>query len=271
MFSNPIFSTTTGIDEAAQRPNVLVRVGYADTSHATPTGAISTDIAATWIPFPSLPAPDSRGGDVAISADAGVILWSPDRSTAFRSTDEGETWKTCRGLPGNVMIISDPADATRFYAIEQAGGRFFVSTDSGKSFRQTANNLPHPVSRLRVLPVSPSGQIIFLPVEDFGLLYSTDSGHHFALWPQIQQANAVGFGAPARNHLNPTIYLSGEIQNTYGVFRSTDSGKSWKRINDDAHGYGWPHSITGDPRIFGRVYLGTNGRGIVYGNAIDGN
>lgn len=169
------------------------------------------------------------------------------------------------------MIVSDRADATRFYAIEQAGGRFFVSTDAGKSFTQTANNLPHPVSRLRVLPVLPSGDIIFLPAEDEGLLYSTDTGHHFVLWPQIQQANAVGFGAPAPNQTNPTIYLSGEIQSIYGVFRSTDSGKSWVRINDDAHGYGWPHSITGDPRIFGRVYLGTNGRGIVYGDAIDGN
>jgi xyloglucan-specific exo-beta-1,4-glucanase len=271
MFSNPIFSTTTGIDEAAENPSTIVRVGDADTSHATPTGAISTDVAATWNPFSALPAPDSRGGDVAISTDASTIVWAPDQSRAFRSSDGGKTWKICRGLPKGLMIISDPADAKRFYAIEQAGGRFYISTDAGKAFTQTASNLPPPVSRMRVLPVSPSGEIIFLPAEDEGLWYSTEGGRHFSPWPQIQQANAIGFGAPAPGHSNPTFYLSGEIQSTYGVFRSTDSGKSWKRINDDAHGYGWPHSITGDRRIFGRVYLGTNGRGIVYGDAIDRN
>lgn len=42
---------------------------------------------------------------------------------------------------------------------------------------------------------------------------------------------------------------------------------NWVRINDDQHQYGTTNSaITGDPRIFGRVYVGTNGYGIVYGD-----
>jgi photosystem II stability/assembly factor-like uncharacterized protein len=50
------------------------------------------------------------------------------------------------------------------------------------------------------------------------------------------------------------------------IFRSTDMGKTWKRINDDDHQYGWRfRCIAGDPRVFGRVYIGTDGRGIVYG------
>ena len=41
----------------------------------------------------------------------------------------------------------------------------------------------------------------------------------------------------------------------------------WLRINDDLHQWGWTgQTITGDPRIYGRVYIGTNGRGIIYGD-----
>jgi hypothetical protein len=39
------------------------------------------------------------------------------------------------------------------------------------------------------------------------------------------------------------------------------------RINDDQHQFASTNSaITGDPRIYGRVYVGTNGYGIVYGD-----
>lgn len=40
-------------------------------------------------------------------------------------------------------------------------------------------------------------------------------------------------------------------------------------INDDAHQFGSLGVIAGDPRIYGRVYLGTQGRGIVLGDIID--
>lgn len=41
-------------------------------------------------------------------------------------------------------------------------------------------------------------------------------------------------------------------------------------INDDAHQWGWTDgAITGDPRVYGRVYVSTNGRGVVYGDTSD--
>ncbi|GIF05572.1 cellulose binding domain-containing protein [Actinoplanes siamensis] len=50
-----------------------------------------------------------------------------------------------------------------------------------------------------------------------------------------------------------------------GVYRSDDTGATWLRINDDKHRYGNAgDALAGDPRIWGRVYLGTNGRGILY-------
>jgi hypothetical protein len=64
-------------------------------------------------------------------------------------------------------------------------------------------------------------------------------------------------------------FLIGTVKDVTGVFRSTDRGATWLRINDDAHQWGSIGSlgiITGDPDAFGRVYVGTNGRGLLYGD-----
>ena len=53
-----------------------------------------------------------------------------------------------------------------------------------------------------------------------------------------------------------------------GLFRSIDDGAHWRRINDDAHQYGEIGQVTGDPRVFGRVYFATGGRGIFYGDPV---
>jgi photosystem II stability/assembly factor-like uncharacterized protein len=58
----------------------------------------------------------------------------------------------------------------------------------------------------------------------------------------------------------------GTVTGIYGIFRSDDAGITWTRINDDAHQFGSLDVIAGDPRIYGRVYLGTSGRGILYGD-----
>jgi len=63
-----------------------------------------------------------------------------------------------------------------------------------------------------------------------------------------------------------TALLVGVVAGVEGLFRSDDSGSTWIRINDALHGFGQMRTITGDPRIFGRVYFGTGGRGIVFGD-----
>lgn len=53
------------------------------------------------------------------------------------------------------------------------------------------------------------------------------------------------------------------------MYRSDDGARSWVRINDDRHQWGWiGATIAADPRIHGRVYIATNGRGIQYGEPV---
>ncbi len=77
---------------------------------------------------------------------------------------------------------------------------------------------------------------------------------------------ALGLGAPAAAGAPPALYLAGRIDGVSGVFRSLDEGAHWQRIDDDAHRFGRPYAITGDPRLPGRVYFATGGRGIFYGD-----
>jgi len=72
-------------------------------------------------------------------------------------------------------------------------------------------------------------------------------------------------GAPGR--ILPALYAAGTKDKRTALWRSDDSGRSWSRINDDQHQWGLRfRAITGDPRIFGRVYVATDGRGILYGD-----
>ncbi|GGL97713.1 hypothetical protein GCM10010129_46830 [Streptomyces fumigatiscleroticus] len=67
----------------------------------------------------------------------------------------------------------------------------------------------------------------------------------------------------------PAIYQVGSTEAITAVYRSDDEAKTWTRINDDAHQWGWTgQAVTGDPRVYGRVYLATNGRGIQYGEPV---
>ncbi|MGV2922416.1 xyloglucanase, partial [Streptomyces alfalfae] len=83
----------------------------------------------------------------------------------------------------------------------------------------------------------------------------------------VQGADTIGFGKAAPGASYQTLYTSARIGGVRGVFRSTDAGASWVRINDDRRQWGWTGAaITGDPKVYGRVYVSTNGRGIVYGD-----
>jgi len=75
----------------------------------------------------------------------------------------------------------------------------------------------------------------------------------------------VAFGKAAPGSTYPAVFLVGTVGGVTGVFRSDNAGGAWVRINDDAHQYGNAgDALAGDPRVYGRVYLGTNGRGILY-------
>lgn len=272
MMTHP--NSTTDIDYAELDPSYIVRVGTADKSADPNAKSIgySRDGGSNWYTSNSEPSGTAGGGKVALSASGDSLVWSTSDKGVFYSKNNGNSWTASSGVPAGAKIASDRVNSNNFYA--WSDGKFYSSTNGGASFIQTsATGLPVEGDLdFKAMPGA-EGDIWLaggsLASGIYGLWHSTDSGMTFSKLANVQEANVIGFGKAAPGGSYMALYTSAKIDGIRGIFRSNDGGASWVRINDDQHQYASTNSaITGDPRIYGRVYIGTNGLGIVYGDAL---
>jgi photosystem II stability/assembly factor-like uncharacterized protein len=258
MTLNPILGNVDCLAEASDSPAWIVRVGRGSADQ--PQGGYSQDAGLTWTQFGSSPVPRKGGGSIAISGDASVFVWAPDGGIPYRSTDHGSTWAASVGAPSRAQILADGAANGVFYAVARDG--VYSSSDSGGSFaKQDSLGLPGRMDRARMAPGRKGD--MWIPSSN-GLYRSRNGGRSFAAVVGVDSASSVGFGKAAPGHDFHAIYLNGKVDGASGVFRSDDEGGTWRRITDSTHEYGVRNTVIGDSRIYGRVYLGTNGRGVLY-------
>ncbi|MFD6553768.1 cellulose binding domain-containing protein [Streptomyces sp. NPDC058398] len=268
MYTSPNLTSTTSLDFAETNPNTVVRVGNLDSG---PHIGFSTDNGANWFAG-SDPSGVTGGGTVAAASDGSRFVWSPAGTGVQYTTGFGTSWSASSGIPAGAVVESDRVDPKTFYGFKS--GKFYVSSDGGATFTaSSATSLPGGDSvRFKALPGTKGDVWLAGGASDgaYGLWHSTDGGASFTRLSNVEQADTVGFGKAATGASYQTLYTSAKIGGVRGIFRSTDKGASWTRINDDAHQWGWTGAaITGDPRVYGRVYVATNGRGIVYGDTSD--
>lgn len=67
---------------------------------------------------------------------------------------------------------------------------------------------------------------------------------------------------------NKAIYTAAVIDGEYGFYQSLDDGQTYTRLNTDRQMYGEINSIEGDSRVYGRFYLATGSRGVLYGEPL---
>jgi hypothetical protein len=118
-------------------------------------------------------------------------------------------------------------------------------------------------ARAYALPGSRGELYVASPV--LGLIHGRADGTLLAHDRRFDAADSLGFGKAAAGSVIPTLFVAGKRDHKRGIYRSVDGGGTWTRINDDAHQFGQVGHVTGDPRVFGRVYFATGGRGIFYG------
>ena len=260
----PFHGSCPGIDFAELAPAVMVRTHWGPAR-----GAFSLDGGSSWTNFTNTPseAVTNGPGMVAITADGKRLIWLPKGSHPYISDDQGATWiesKTALVATKEWKTygpVCDRLNRTRAYIYDPVNGAFYASTDAGASFSQTAT-LPPDGGQLRAEPGAEGH--VWLPTAD-GIYVSEDAGVHFRVLEGVTDPHQLGFGAPPPRRTAATVFLDGTVRRTRAFFRSDDSGKSWIRISDDRLRAGFIRTITGDARVFGRVYLGTSGRGILCG------
>jgi photosystem II stability/assembly factor-like uncharacterized protein len=263
-FDDPVFSNTDKLDYAGLKPLMVVRVGRG--SDKIVHGAYSTNGGGRWTAFASEPPTSTHGsGSVAISSDGAVVIWTPDKGFAFWSADMGRTWNSCAGMGKGMVAVADRVNPDKFYSFDRATGKFYESFDKGRVFQERQIPVSAKGERFDLAPLPGIEGDIWLIAAD-SLFHSTDSGVTFTKSDDVDKALSIGFGKPAPGKTYPAVYLVAKHGKTDGIFRSDDAGKQWERINDDQHQYGWIAVVTGDPRVYGRVYISTGGRGIVYGD-----
>jgi hypothetical protein len=259
-YTNPMYTptmgTTTGLAVADASTNTVARVGaklYTSTNGGTNWTAATLN---------------GSKGQLALSASGNVLLHNPENSaTSYRSTNLGTSWTAVNGLSvSNARLLADPVNPAKFYVHNPRDGSFMISTDGGATFWKFNTLTPGGGDLIRAAPGREGD--IWVPLYGGGLARSTSSGWQFNTLANVSYCTAVGFGKAAPGASYPTVFIWGTVGGVRGLFRSTDTGQSWTRVNDNAHQYGGPGNggfVVGDMNTFGVVYMSTAGRGIVAG------
>ena len=269
-YDGPRLTNGESIDAAGQQPLTVVRSGTVRNRRNDEIRAqFSRDGGAHWQAFASEPADGEGAGHLAIGADGRRVIWTPANTHGAWATDDfGGHWQVVRGVPATILIEADRVDPQRWYGVDAATGQFYTSSDGGLSFADSGVNvgLPARVERTRpqIRPEPWRAGVVYLASPSHGVQRWQDG--QLRTLATMEEARALGLGAPLVPGGAPTLYLAGRIDGVSGVFRSSDEGAHWQRIDDDAHRFGRPYAITGDPRVPGRVYFATGGRGIFYGD-----
>ncbi len=288
-------SYVTGYDYAESNP--LVMMACKDWRNSISNVLRSEDGGMTW-ELMNRPIADkgSIGGDVAMSPDGSNVVFGPANGQIARySKDGGNTWEECKiagtdapfyvsgsidAYDWDATVRADRVKDGVFYAYSTwKNPGFFVSTDGGATWTQKEWNKPDgkpmlgrggkgPATAPITMAVCPgkAGEI-WMGLNDNGIWRSSDFGETFTKVPEftgeVDLSQMVAFGKEAPGSSNPTVYVYGKGSEGTGVYRSTDLGTTWTKL-DGYIGTGI-RVLAADRQVYGRVYLGEGASGIVYG------
>ncbi|MCQ2204561.1 MAG: exo-alpha-sialidase [Bacteroidales bacterium] len=271
----PYFGNTDGVTGAWKRPEQMVRVGVIfNHLQDIPAISYSEDGGMTWQGCKTSPMEKAESGHIAVNADGSVWVWTPRGGKPYYTTDKGETWAECQGLPENIRVVADKENPKKLYAVDVLDKAIYRTFDGGITYKRDSLDIELTTTQPRRRGDNRGGQdrIYAMPERESDLwlaaydgLYHIDGDKPTEKKGHVETIYAFGYGKAATDGGYPSLYIIGVVDGIYGFFRSDDIAESWTRINDDEHQYGLVLHICGDMQEYGRVYVGTHGRGIITG------
>jgi len=271
---SPNIGTTSGVAVAGKNIKIMVRMNswWDDTNKLDINNIyLSEDMGAKWT---KLANPTSAGKDgwCAVGADGNCIVVTPLNARAFYTFNKGTNWTEMPSITTNgVRFFADFEKENVFYAVVSNNLRTYTYNETTKVFEYTAFALSGAYNnRLTVVP-GIAGEI-WVPRNNNGLrrIKNAHTGNPTNTDLAVSTVTCVGVGKAAPNKTYPSLYIWGRPKSAdpIGLYRSDDEGVNWVRINDDAHQFGGPGNaqfVKGDMNVYGRVYMSTVGRGVIYG------
>lgn len=205
---------------------------------------------------------DAAGTAARFSQPSGIAA-TPDGINVYVTDTANHTIR--RSTVYNTLTpFADRVDPLRFYLWDATARRLLSSTNGGSSFSQVASGLSSTFAQFRTVP-GHNGHI-WVRAGTNGLHRSTNFGVTFTKVPTVAEVYQFDFGKPKPGSSHPAVFIWGKIGTSVGFYRSDDIGATWVRMNDNFHHFGYQNDIAGDPRVYGRLYLATSGRGVIYGD-----
>ena len=288
----PNMGSTSAITVCPQNTDVWARTANGDGNN-TGSAYYTLDRGKTWKAFK----PACTGGKLAItelSKGKYRVINTSAKGGASYSDDWGATWKDCAGIKASkgAYAMVDPEDPKIVYATgaeyneywssdmskkeptyDEAHYSYFISEDYGATFTETRIcpynwELTWKFEHTGDLAYLGKGTVA-LAGANHGVYLISDKGKTVEHLETVSYAKCIGYGAPEKTGGVNTLYIYGkpEKDDKEGIYRSTDSGKTWVCINTE-HLYGGTGNgnyLVGDMDEFGKVYMSTVGCGIVYG------
>lgn len=256
-WTDPWWASSVSVDFAGNDVAKVARVGKVTGS---PQLALSSDGGATWAVV-NASGTTAADGTVAYSADGDVILWSTLNEGVLASRGQGKLENVT--LPAGSVIASDKQNNTVFYA--GSGATLYVSTDGAATFTEAPAPALANATDIRHIAAHPAQAGEIWVSTDAGILHSTDYGRALTPLPSgPSDAHAVslgkGDGAAAWN-----LYAFGSGAAGKKLYASADGGATWADIQG-SYSFGAVDgaALVGSANEADVVYVGTNGRGVMY-------
>lgn len=273
----------TGFDFCEGNPNyIALSADYVDYGLA----GTSEDGGKSWVNN-GFPTTNGAGmGDVAVSSEIKdgrfpVLLACARRNEASQnvyviySENWGKTWHRCKGLPVNFydasqydqtrnVIEPDRVKGNVFYAIDAETGEIYISNDWGTTFvksKAIVGGVEKGGYCSIVANPQKAGEVYI--VANNSLFKSIDGCNTVKKLTEFSDVTDISYGKGKVTGKYMALYVFGNINGERGLYRSDDNGATWIKLNDARFGLSNAGHIEADRDVYGKIYVGTSGRGVL--------